>query len=262
VRGAILSLLNRWDEAKESLDRSIGLFPDYAWALAVKAGVHVTIGEYEQAYADVVRSLELDDSFAWAWGLRAALIERRDGNVDEQQAAARRGVDLDGTDAQLRIVLADALARGGDLDTAGQTYQQVIEMFERMPTPFVDVDIQQAVAWARLRLRQPENALPHLGVAVARDAGRLDLGFDLGLVLMCLRRWTRAGTEYDTAVRRVRDEPHPGRRAVLLGDALRNIDQIRAQGTLPPGAEVDRVVDLLRTEIASGQPPRPDPCKR
>lgn len=246
IKGAIHLLMDDWEDARFALDRSVGLHPDYAWAWAVKANLHFWIAERSAADDAAMQALHLDESLAWVWSLHAALIEFLDGSVNDQQDAARRAVELEPDNMQFRMNYGDALLRLHDLTGAAAEFRQAIRIFEGLPAPVVDVESQENVGWCKLRLNDTEGALEHIGIAVSRDAKRIDLMFDLGLILMCQRRWQRSQAEYRSGISRLDSEPHGGRRRAVLEVALHNIMQVCSQGNLDVLDEhVSAVIELL-----------------
>lgn len=254
IKGSIQLLIDDWEGARFALDHAVDLHPAYAWAWAVKANLHFWIAERSVADHAALQALRLDESLAWVWSMRAALIEYLGGSVDVQQDAARRAVENEPENMQFRMNYGDALLRCGDPVGAGAEFREAIRIFDGLPAPVIDVDAQENVGWCKLRLKDAEGALEHLGIAISRDARRIDLMFDLGLILMCQGRWQRSYAEYRSGISRLDSESHGGRRRAVLEMALHNIKQLCAQGILDVVDEHVEAVIALLTSAAQESP--------
>lgn len=94
--------------------------PNYRVALA---GLLLRLGRLDDARAVVAGALELDGGHSWALTVLSA-IERREGNFDAAEDAARRAIGRDPGSLRARLDLAEALRAAGRPDEAAAALEE------------------------------------------------------------------------------------------------------------------------------------------
>ena len=238
VRGEVLGLLGRYEEAVASYDRALELDPEFAIAWDNRGGALGMLGRYEEALLSCDRALELDRESAGAWCKRGAALDKL-GRHTEAVASYDRALELGPEDS-----LAWA-SRGSALEALGR-HEEAIASYDRA----VEFDAENPATWtlrgvALARLRRQEEALASWDRAIECDPSFVSAALNKARLCLTLGRVEDSMSALDYALRtaRERDDVPPGDIEYII---LPGIDVVIGQ--LPPArwrAIVERWVELF-----------------
>jgi len=169
-------MLGDYEQAKESIEQSRRLTPDYAYAKNLQAAIELTLGNLDAAIAQYEEILsEGADSEAYSnYGLALMLKGR---NADAIQAH-RSALQAYNTNPGYMLNLADSLKLNGDIQEAESLYLQVSEM---VPQPD---NVQEYVLRSQslAHLGQTIEAVRNIKMAIQRYPDVADLNYSASLV--------------------------------------------------------------------------------
>jgi tetratricopeptide (TPR) repeat protein len=165
--GAVLSGLERFDEAVKTLERAVWMRPRSADARFELANALMGNQQYEEAATQYGEHLRLAPGHAAALeNLGLALIaQQREADAVEP---LKQAVALQPREGRTRLILANALAATGQLDEAIAQYREGITLVPNSPT------LHRNLAATLLKTGRPEEALKSLEAALAIEPDDAD----------------------------------------------------------------------------------------
>ncbi len=252
----VVDLLTGWDHhdrAVEVLDQALGAAPGPSLLRAVGALLS-SIGEFEHAArvleatrASRPQDEEVDSELAWAY---ANLDEPP---LDEVVAATDRALRWRPEDPFLLKGKADGLLLQGREEEARRLYAHVLQ--DRLQAVPSIRQRHSLAGWCCYRSGDLERAVDHLIRATAIETPRVNGDrFDLGLVLLAVRRCKLALEQYRRAFEELRAASNALRMHGLARVALVDIEEGIRIGVVQPVPEALEVRALLRSELNACRP--------
>ncbi len=153
----------RLEQAEKSLEQALGVLPDYAEALTLRAILHLDANRPEKARQDLERAVAADPSYALAYIVLGATYNRM-GRFDDALKVLDRGLTISPRSWQGHYEMGKALFGKGDYEAA---LRQLNLAQEVAPPDYYTLHLVKAYVY--LRLRKYDHAIPelelYLGVA-------------------------------------------------------------------------------------------------
>jgi tetratricopeptide (TPR) repeat protein len=169
--GVYASNENAPKEALGYLDRALDVAPDYDVAYKIRAIVHTSLGNYEEALEDVAKALESNPDDRELWLQRINLH-----NVSEDTAATEQAfkdwISQDSNDADRYKKQAEFYAEQGNYKAAEAAYTQAIE--KELYGDLAALNSILGRAWARLHQGNADGAIEGFSRVIQLDAKLVD----------------------------------------------------------------------------------------
>lgn len=203
--GVYASNENAPKEALDYLDRALSIASDYDIAYRIRAIVHTSLGNYEEALEDVAKALESSPDDRELWLQRINLHSTKNDTKATEQAF-KDWINQDPTDADRYKSQAEFYAEQGNYKAAETAYTQAIE--KELYGDLAALNSILGRAWARLHQGNATGAIEgfsrvieldaklvdsYIGIAEARvKEGSVDAAItylDLGLDIVFENKW-------------------------------------------------------------------------
>jgi tetratricopeptide (TPR) repeat protein len=132
--------MGKYQEALADLDRSLSVNPKDAQAYGQRGNVYLDMKQYGKALSDLDKALALDPKKAWMWSSRG-LAHARNEDVHRALPDYDKAISLEPDSYKTRFNRALALEKANAPQKALEDYKAVLRFFGQKPVPQDDLKL-------------------------------------------------------------------------------------------------------------------------
>lgn len=153
----------KYDEAEKLIDKALGIFPNYADALTLRALLRMDAGRQPEAIDDLQKAVKYDPSYALAYVVMGAAWNQS-AKFDEAVRALQRGISLNPASWQAYFEMGKSFVGKGDFPTAIRNLDRAEQM---APDNYAPLHLVKA--HALLGMKSYADAMTELEKYLERD---------------------------------------------------------------------------------------------
>jgi tetratricopeptide (TPR) repeat protein len=256
VKGRILRMIDRVDEAIDVLREAVHLDPELSWGRAELAEALRSLGrykesldvlsdvdksqlqdififgtlgillgkiaEYERSISILENAIELDSSIAWLWGYQGRAYQQLGNQMEKALGAYEQAHRLELDDPRWQLGIANIQYLLGNVQHAKERYHEIVR---KLNTSTISAKLQAIRGWCHYQLGEYKSAVQWLIKSLSLDPNNVRVRFNLALALVGYKEYDLAKQEYLNGLETAKHQSALRRRA-LLQVALQDLEAV------------------------------------